>query len=203
MNRKNRLLALLAALVLSAGIMGCTGSPADDSESTIRDIPSITPESNPKDVEEDESGKGSKGEEDSEPEEEAEEPGSENEDKTEDEDNIPTEYKSALKKAMSYSKNMHMSKSAIYDQLVSEYGEKFSEDAAQYAMENIEVDWKENALAKAESYSKNMHMSKEGVYDQLVSEYGEGFTEEEASYAVDNLDADWKENALKKAESYQ
>ncbi len=69
MNRKNRLLALLAALVLSAGIMGCTGNPEDDSESTIRDIPSITPESNPKDVEEDESGKGSKGKEDSEPEE--------------------------------------------------------------------------------------------------------------------------------------
>ena len=36
------------------------------------------------------------------------------------EDNIPTEYKSALNRAESYSELMHMSKAAIYDQLISE-----------------------------------------------------------------------------------
>ena len=65
------------------------------------------------------------------------------------EDNVPTEYKNALKKAELYSETMHMSKQAIYDQLTSEYGEQFQEDAAQYAIDNMEADWKANALEKA------------------------------------------------------
>ena len=73
-----------------------------------------------------------------------------------------------------------MSKAGIYNQLTSEYGEKFTAEAAQYAIDNVEADWSNNALKKAESYSDSMHMSKAGVYDQLVSEYGEQFTEEEA-----------------------
>ena len=120
-----------------------------------------------------------------------------------DEDNIPTEYKSALRKAKSYSDTMHMSKAGLYDQLTSEYGENFTAEAAQYAIDNVEADWKQNALKKAENYNDTMYMSKAGLYDQLTSEYGEQFTPEEAQYAVDNVDADWKQNALKKAESYQ
>lgn len=104
------------------------------------------------------------------------------------EDNIPTEYKNALEKAKVYSENMHMSKQGIYDQLTSEYGEKFPEDAAQYAIDNINADWKVNALEKAKVYYETMNMSKSAIYDQLVSEYGEKFTEEEAQYAVDNLE---------------
>lgn len=119
------------------------------------------------------------------------------------EEKIPIEYKNALIKAKSYSDIMHMSKAAIYDQLISEYGEKFPEDAAQYAMDNIKADWNENALKKAESYAETMHMSKEAIYDQLVSEYGEQFTKEEAQYAYDNIEADWNANALVKAKSYQ
>ena len=78
-------------------------------------------------------------------------------------DSIPKEYKSALKKAESYSDIMHMSKAAIYDQLVSEYGEQFSEEAAQYAIDNLTADWNANALAKAEDYAKTMQMSKAGI----------------------------------------
>jgi hypothetical protein len=113
------------------------------------------------------------------------------------------EYQNALKKAESYSKLMHMSKQKIYDQLTSEYGEKFPADAAQYAIDNLNVDYKANALEKADSYSKTMHMSKQKIFDQLTSEYGEKFTAEEAQYAVDNLKADYKANALEKAKSYQ
>lgn len=47
---------------------------------------------------------------------------------------------------------MHMSKKGIYDQLVSEYGEQFSAEAAQYAIDNMKADWNANALAKAKSY---------------------------------------------------
>jgi len=103
------------------------------------------------------------------------------------EEDVPREYKAALKKAESYAKTMHMSKAAIYDQLVSEYGEGFSAEAAQYAIDNLQWDWKENTLKKAQSYAETMNMSDSAIYDQLVSEYGEKFTPEEAQYAVDHL----------------
>ena len=103
------------------------------------------------------------------------------------EENIPSEYKSALNKANSYSDMMYMSKAAIYDQLTSEYGEKFTPEEAQYAIDNVEADWKTNALKKAQSYQETMDMSPAAIHDQLTSDYGEKFTQEEADYAIDNL----------------
>lgn len=100
---------------------------------------------------------------------------------------IPTEYISALQKAEDYSNIMHMSKQGIYDQLVSEYGEKFSAEAAQYAVDNLQVDFRINALEKAKEYQETMSMSPEAIRDQLTSEYGEKFTQEEADYAIANL----------------
>jgi len=115
----------------------------------------------------------------------------------------PTEYKNALKKAQSYSDTMYMSKQGIYDQLVSEYGEDFEDDAAQYAVDNVKANWNANALAKAKSYADTMNMSKQGIYDQLISEHGEQFTKEQAQYAIDNVEANWNTNALVKAKSYR
>lgn len=103
-------------------------------------------------------------------------------------ESVPIEYKSALKKAKIYSKTMYMSKAGVYDQLTSEYGEKFSPESAQYAVDNLDVDWNENALKKAREYQNIMDMSPSAIYDQLISQYGEKFTEEEAQYAIDNLD---------------
>ena len=51
---------------------------------------------------------------------------------------VPTEYINALKKAKIYSDTMNMSKAGLYDQLTSEYGEKFSKKQAQYAIDNLE-----------------------------------------------------------------
>ena len=68
-----------------------------------------------------------------------------------------------------------------------EYGEKFQADAAQYAIDNLQADFKTNALEKAKSYQNTMSMSKSAIYEQLISQYGEKFTEEEAQYAIDNL----------------
>ncbi len=99
----------------------------------------------------------------------------------------PIEYTNALKKAESYSRTLNMSKKGIYDQLISEYGEQFSVDAAQYAIDNIEADWNANALAKAKSYQSTLNMSKNAIYDQLISQHGEQFTKEEAQYAIDHL----------------
>lgn len=100
----------------------------------------------------------------------------------------PIEYRNALKKAEAYSERMYMSKKGIYDQLVSEYGEQFSAEAAQYAVDNLQADYKSNALHKAKSYQESMNMSKKAIYDQLISEYGEQFTKEEAQYAIDHLE---------------
>lgn len=100
---------------------------------------------------------------------------------------VPSAYKSALKSAENYSKLMHMSKQGIYDQLTSEYGDKFAPEAAQYAIDNMTADWNENALKSGINYQELMSMSPAAIYDQLISEYGDQFTPEEAQYAVDNL----------------
>lgn len=107
--------------------------------------------------------------------------------KANDDSSVPTEYKSALRKAENYSSTMKMSKAGIYDQLTSEYGEKFPPEAAQYAIDNMQADWNANALAKAKSYQESMAMSTEAIRDQLTSEHGEKFTPEEAEYAIQNL----------------
>ena len=100
---------------------------------------------------------------------------------------ISPEYKAALNKADTYANFMHMSKKAVYDQLISPYGEKFNQEAAQYAIDNVKADWKKNALIKAKTYLKDMNMSPAAIRDQLVSPYGEKFTEEEADYAIQHL----------------
>ena len=100
---------------------------------------------------------------------------------------VPAEYKSALNKATSYSSTQHMSKRGVYDQLTSEYGEKFSAEAAQYAIDNVKADWNANALAKAKSYQSQQSMSPAAIRDQLVSDYGEKFTAAEADYAIAHL----------------
>jgi len=100
---------------------------------------------------------------------------------------VPAEYTSALSQADSYANTMHMSKQGVYDQLVSEYGGKFSAPAAQYAIDNVKSDWNANALAKAKSYQDTMHQSPAAIHDQLTSEYGEKFTQAEADYAIQHL----------------
>ena len=98
--------------------------------------------------------------------------------------NVSSEFKAALKKAKSYSKTAHLSKEGMVKQL-TEF-EKFPEDAAQYAVENAGIDWKEEAVEKAKSYSKTAHLSKAGMINQLTE--FEKFTEEEAQYAVEHLE---------------
>ena len=57
---------------------------------------------------------------------------------------IPKEYTIAIKKARIYSDNMHMSKKGIYNQLISDYREKFPPEAAQYAVDNLNANYKLN-----------------------------------------------------------
>jgi flagellar basal body-associated protein FliL len=102
-------------------------------------------------------------------------------------DQVPIEYKNALVKAQLYSDQMHFSYARLYDQLTSSYGEGFSAEAAQYAVDNVEADWNANALAKAKEYQSEMAMSPSKIYDQLTSDYGEKFTDDQANYAIAHL----------------
>ena len=97
-----------------------------------------------------------------------------------------SEYSAALGKAKSYNSLFHMSKKRMYSQLTSDF-DKFSNDAAQYAVDHLEADYKYNALFNAKNYRKLFNMSKSGLFNQLTS-YIDGFTEEEAQYAIDHLD---------------
>jgi hypothetical protein len=100
---------------------------------------------------------------------------------------VPAEYKSALIKATLYANTMYMSKKGVYNQLVSDYGEKFSVAAAQYAIDNVKADWNANALAKAKTYQDSLNMSPSAIHDQLTSDAGEKFTQAEADYAIQHL----------------
>ena len=100
---------------------------------------------------------------------------------------VSTEFASALVKAEMYSETMYMSKQGLYDQLTSEYGEQFSAEAAQYAVDTIQADWNANAAEKAKMYQDTMAMSPAAIRDQLTSEYGEKFTAEQADYGVAHM----------------
>lgn len=118
-------------------------------------------------------------------------------------DGASTEFKNALRSAENYLGFSSFSYQGLYDQLTSEYGEAYPAEAAQYAMDNVVVDWNQEALESAESYLEFSHFSYAGLYKQLTSEYGEEFTAEQAQYAVDTVDADWNAEAIEAAESYQ
>ena len=97
-----------------------------------------------------------------------------------------SEYSAALGKAKSYNSLFHMSKKRMYRQLTSNF-DKFSNDAAQYAVDHLEADYKYNALFNAKNYRKLFNMSKSHLINQLTSSI-DGFTEEEANYAINHLD---------------
>ncbi len=93
----------------------------------------------------------------------------------------------ALGSAENYIKTMAFSKAKLYDQLTSDYGEKFTAEQAQYAVDNVEADWNAEAAESARNYQDTMGMSGAALIDQLTSDYGEKFTYEEAQQAVDQL----------------
>ena len=131
-----------------------------------------------------------------EPKEEAQEPVAQEEEAVEEEapeaaipeeEAVPFEYEQALKSAQNYVDALHFSRQGLKQQLTSEYGSGFSEEAAEYALEHVDVDYKEEAVEAAQSYLDAMSFSRQELKQQLTSEYGSGFTEEEAEYALDQV----------------
>ena len=92
------------------------------------------------------------------------------------------------------SEDSHLSKQKIEQDLTRWY----SENSSQYALNKLNVDWKEQALLKAKYYQE-FHYSKEKLVWQLINV--ERFTQEEADYAIEQVNFDWKEEAVKKVEA--
>ena len=103
------------------------------------------------------------------------------------------EYTDAYVKALFLSEKSHFSKQKIEQDLTRRH----SEDASQYAINKLNIDWKEQALLKAKSL-QIFHFSKEMLVEQLINV--ELFTQEEADYAVEQVNFDWKEEAVKNVE---
>ncbi len=101
--------------------------------------------------------------------------------------NVPREYRNALRAAQNYVDLMAFSEQVLFDQLTSEYGDGYPEDAARYAVENVKADWNQEALEAAMNYLEIMPMSDKELFEQLTSEYGDKFTKEQAQYAINNL----------------
>lgn len=95
------------------------------------------------------------------------------------------EAEKALEKAKTYSDAMYMSKKGIFNQLTSKV-DKFNKEDAQWAIDNLDADYKKNAVNKAKEYAEKQNMSKDAVKKQLTSKF-DAFTEEEAEYAVSQL----------------
>lgn len=109
---------------------------------------------------------------------------------------LDPDYTYAYEEAKSWSKK-HLSQQQIKIYL-TKY-DRYSEDATQYAINKLNIDWKEQALLRAKSYQE-FHYSKNKLVEQLINI--DKFTQEEADYAVEHVNFDWKEDAVKEAESY-
>lgn len=87
--------------------------------------------------------------------------------------------KNAISKAKSYLSYSAFSRQGLIEQLEFE---KYSTEDATYAVDSLNVDWKDQAVKKAKSYLNYSAFSKEGLIEQLEFE---GFTNEEAVYGVE------------------
>ena len=109
---------------------------------------------------------------------------------------ISVSKKNALRSAKSYLEFSEFSREGLIHQL--EY-EKYSNEDAVYAVDNVGANWNEQALKSAKSYLEYSAFSYSGLKKQL--EY-EKFTSEQATYGVNNCGANWSEQAVKSAKSY-
>lgn len=91
------------------------------------------------------------------------------------------EFQNALRKGKQYLDTMAFSYKGLISQLEFE---KYSYEAAVYAVDNCGADWSEQAYLKGKQYLDTMAFSRQGLIDQLKFEK---FTDAEAKYAVNKL----------------
>lgn len=94
------------------------------------------------------------------------------------------ELSNAISKAEEWSELLFWSKVSIAERLVEI--EKFPEDIANQAVEEMNADFNDNALNTARNWSDLLNWSNATIWENLQEV--EGFTEEEADYAIENLE---------------
>ena len=97
--------------------------------------------------------------------------------------------KNAYKAAKNYLAFMSFSKDGLINQLSSEYGDGYSVEDAEFAVnyleENGEVDWNEQAYKAAKNYLNTMSFSLDNLINQLESDAGDKYTHEQAVYGAE------------------
>lgn len=88
------------------------------------------------------------------------------------------EYSNCIKTAKSYIKYMAFSRTGLIKQLEFE---GYSNEAAAYSVDSLNINWNEQCAKKAESYLNYSSFSRDGLYNQLVFE---GFTDEQIQYGL-------------------
>ena len=66
---------------------------------------------------------------------------------------------------------------------------RFTQEEADYAIEQGNFDWKEEAVKQAESFARGGKITKEKLLEKLV--VYRKFTQEEAEYAIEHAQVDW------------
>ena len=91
---------------------------------------------------------------------------------------LSVSQENALESAQSYLEYSAFSRSGLIDQLKYE---GFSKADATFAVDSLDVDWKEQAAKSAESYLEYSSFSRSGLIEQLAYE---GFSSAEAEYGA-------------------
>lgn len=99
----------------------------------------------------------------------------------EEEQQKATEYANVVKTARNYLDFMAFSRKGLIDQLVYE---GYSQESAEYAVDNIGADWNQQCAKKANDYLDYMSFSRDGLYQQLAYE---GFTDEQIQYGLSQV----------------
>ena len=99
----------------------------------------------------------------------------------EEEQQKATEYANVVKTARNYLDFIAFSRKGLIDQLVYE---GYSQESAEYAVDNIGADWNQQCAKKAEDYLDYMSFSRDGLYQQLAYE---GFTDEQIQYGLSQV----------------
>ena len=69
----------------------------------------------------------------------------------------------------------------------SKYGDGFKKTDATWAVDHLNVSWKQQAVQAGKEYLKFTHFSRQGLIEQQGSKYGDKFTHAQAVYAANQL----------------
>jgi hypothetical protein len=98
-----------------------------------------------------------------------------------------TAQENAIGSAKDYLSMSGFSRSGLIKQLSSSYGDGYTKADATFAVDHLDVDWKQQAVRSAKDYLSTSHFSRSGLIEQLSSSYGDGYTVAQATYAANQV----------------